>query len=297
MFGLATVRRAINFLKVKFAGIENHPSETNSRVLIFTGAGISAESGVQTFRGEKGLWNGRNVAEVCSSYGFLKDPDNVNSFFDELRANLEDKLPNEAHLTIAKLSKKYPGRIDVITQNIDDLFEKAGCDNVIHLHGTLTDLRCVECEAIFRVGYLSQKEAGCCPSCGGNLLRHNVVMFGEEAPNYSILNDSILNCQLLVVIGTSGNVIDISEVTEFFEFSILCNLDPDPLFDYHFTEVYHMPATEAIRILENRIVEFLGGICFLNENDHEVFMRILTNPPKATRELKKLMATESLDVR
>lgn len=145
MFGLATVRRAINFLKVKFAGIENHPSETNSRVLIFTGAGISAESGIQTFRGEKGLWNGRNVAEVCSSYGFLKDP--------------------------------------------------------------------------------------------------------------------------------------------------------DPVFDYHFKEVYHMPATEAIRILENRIVEFLGGICFLNENDHEVFMRILTNPPKATRELKKLMATESLDVR
>lgn len=257
MFGLATVRRAINFIKVKFAGIENHPSETNSRVLIFTGAGISAESGIQTFRGENGLWNGRNVAEVCSSYGFMKDPNTVNSFFDELRVDLLDKHPNNAHLTIAKLSKKYPARIDVITQNIDDLFEKAGCDSVVHLHGTLTDLRCVECEAIFRVGYLSQKEAGCCPSCGSNLLRHNVVMFGEEAPNYSTLDDSIFNCQLLVVIGTSGNVIDISEVTNYFEWSILCNLDPDPLFDYHFKEVHHMPATEAIRILENRIVEFL----------------------------------------
>lgn len=235
----------------------NH--EITPRVLIFTGAGISAESGMQTFRGANGLWNGRDVMEICSVEGFHADPDNVNAFYDDLRVSLEDKQPNNAHMMIADLSNRFPDRTDVITQNIDDLFEKAGCSNVTHLHGTLTDLRCSNCQSIFRIGYRPLNQADKCPSCGSTSLRHNVVMFGEPAPNYSLLNQSIDTCHLLVVIGTSGNVININKVAHDFEWSILCNLDADPDFDINFDEIYHMEATKASKIIERKIISFLNG--------------------------------------
>lgn len=234
------------------------------RVLIFTGAGISEESGIPTFRGANGLWNGRDIKEVCSVHGFAINPNGVNEFYDERRSALRDNLPNSAHHMIAGLSKRYPDHIDVFTQNIDDLFEKAGCDTVVHLHGTLTDLRCMECAHIFTVGYHSINEIKCCPKCQSPSLRHNVVMFGEKAPNYALLNNSTSTCQLLIAIGTSGNVIDISRATHLFEYSILCNLDPNPSFDAHFDEVYHMKATMSVTEIEEKVVSFLetGKILF-----------------------------------
>lgn len=229
------------------------------RALIFSGAGISAESGMQTFRGSNGLWNGQNIKEICSIEGFRKNPAKAAAFYDGLRVSLKDKLPNTTHFMIAEMSKRFPDQIDIITQNVDDLLERAGCDNVVHVHGTLTDLRCKNCDEVFHVGYVKQNDVKKCPNCNSKKIRHNVVMFGEEAKNYEILRKSISHGNLLVVIGTSGKVIDISNAVDYFDWSILCNVDSDPIFDSNFDEVYHQKATEAAEAIKSRIVDYLSS--------------------------------------
>lgn len=232
--------------------------KNNKRVLIFTGAGISAESGIRTFRDANGLWEEYNVEDVCSIEGYRRDPDLVNGFYDARRNDLRDKVPNAAHEMVARLKSKYPDQIDVLTQNVDDLFERAGCPDVIHLHGTLTQCRCEDCGQVFAIGYNSQ--AGVvCPLCESDLIRHNVVMFGESAPMYEKLHESINNCDLLVVIGTSGQVINIGFYAGYFEKSILNNLDADDYFDSFFTTVYHDKATVAAPLIELEIEEFLNA--------------------------------------
>jgi NAD-dependent deacetylase len=228
----------------------------NKKVLIFSGAGISAESGIRTFRDANGLWEEYNVEDVCSIEGFRRDPDLVNSFYDARRNDLRDKIPNTAHEMVARLKRKYPDQIHVLTQNVDDLFERAGCSDVIHLHGTLTQLRCEDCGQVFTIGYDSQ-EGRICPLCDSDLIRHNVVMFGESAPMYEKLQESISACDLLVVIGTSGQVINMGMYAGYFEKSILNNLDHDEYFDSFFTMVYHDKATVAAPMIEVDIENFL----------------------------------------
>lgn len=226
------------------------------KVLIFSGAGISAESGIRTFRDANGLWEEYNVDDVCSSEGYRRDPKLVNAFYDARRNDLRDKVPNAAHDMVARLKLKYPDQIDVLTQNVDDLFERAGCPDVIHLHGTLTQLRCEGCSHVFDIGYDSQ-EGIVCPLCESDQIRHNVVMFGESAPMYEKLQESINESDLLVVIGTSGQVINIGFYAPYFEKSILNNLDADAYFDSFFTTVYHERATIAAPMIEADIERFI----------------------------------------
>lgn len=227
------------------------------KVLILSGAGISAESGVRTFRDSDGLWEEYDVMEVCSVEGFERNPKLVADFYDARRRDLESKLPNIAHEMVAHLKHKYPEQIDVLTQNVDDLFERAGCPDVIHLHGTLTDLRCEECKSVFEIRYKSQIGA-ICPSCHSSNIRHNVVMFGEEAPMYQKLQQSIDECDVFVVIGTSGNVINVAWYSQWFEHSLLNNLDPDDKLDPYFKVVYHEKATQAAEKIEVYIETFLS---------------------------------------
>jgi NAD-dependent deacetylase len=230
--------------------LENaHIPSSPIRVLILTGAGISAESGVRTFRDSDGLWEEYDVMEVCSVEGFEKNPKLASDFYDARRNDLETKLPNRAHEMLARLKRKYPTRIDVPTQNVDDLFERAGCPDVIHLHGTLTDLRCETCQCVFEIGYKSQIGA-ICPVCQSENIRHNVVMFGEEAPMYQKLQQSIDECDVFVVIGTSGQVLNVAWYAQWFEHSLLNNLDPDEKLDPYFKVVYHEKATEAEEKIE-----------------------------------------------
>jgi len=227
------------------------------KVLILSGAGISAESGVRTFRDSNGLWEEYDVMEVCSVEGFERNPQLVADFYDARRCDLESKQPNLAHEMVSRLKRKYPTQIDVLTQNVDDLFERAGCPDVIHLHGTLTDLRCEECQRVFKIGYKSQMGA-MCPACQSNNIRHNVVMFGEEAPMYQKLQQSIDKCDAFVVIGTSGNVINVAWYAQWFEHSLLNNLDPDENLDPYFKVVYHEKATAAAEKIEVYIETFLS---------------------------------------
>lgn len=226
------------------------------KVLILSGAGISAESGIRTFRDANGLWEEYDVMEVCSVEGFEKNPKLVADFYDARRRDLADKFPNAAHEMVARLKRKYPHQIDVLTQNVDDLFERAGCDEVIHLHGTLTELRCEECGRVFEIGYDPQ-EGSVCPGCESDRIRHNVVMFGEEAPMYAQLQLSVDECDLFVVIGTSGNVVNTAWIAQWFENSILNNLDPDDVLDPFFKTVYHEKATSAAPKIEADIENFL----------------------------------------
>lgn len=194
------------------------------RVMILSGAGLSAESGISTFRDHDGLWDNYDVMKVCSTQGWIEDRKFVTQFYNKRRTDLQTKEPNHAHKTLAELEKKYPGRVIHLTQNIDNLMEKAGAEEIVHLHGTLTDLRCEACTEVFNIGYAPQIGQESCPYCGSKRVRHNVVMFGEAAPEYVKIQEAIKHSTLFIAIGTSGAVIDITPIAKSFQHSIL--IDP-----------------------------------------------------------------------
>ena len=234
-----------------------------SKVLILSGAGISAESGISTFRESDGLWENHRIEDVCTAGCLDSNGDATKSFYDDRRIYIKDKEPNYAHKTIVDLKHKYPDDIAVLTQNVDNLFEKAGMksDEIVHLHGFLTELRCRECEEVFDVSYSKQEDFhhGQCPSCA-NELRPNIVFFGEAAPEYEKLTRELNECGLIVVIGTSGNVLDVTYFAQLTDKSILNNLEPsDAIDDSYFTKVYYSKATEAIGDIAEYIEYYLGG--------------------------------------
>jgi NAD-dependent deacetylase len=234
-----------------------------SKVLILTGAGISAESGISTFRDSDGLWENHRIEEVCSAGCLDTNGDATRAFYDARRADIEDKEPNYAHKVIVELKQKYPSDIAVLTQNVDDLFEKAGMqkDEIIHLHGFLRELRCRECDEVFDIAYAKQEESLStqCPECGGEL-RPNIVFFGEAAPLYENLTRELNLCELIVVIGTSGNVLDVTYFAQLTTRSILNNLEPsNAIDDSYFTKVFYSKATEAIGEISEYIEEFLNN--------------------------------------
>ena len=236
-------------------------------IMIFTGAGLSAESGIKTFRDHDGLWENYDVMQVCSTEGWEADRALVTEFYNARRKDLKDKIPNPAHMFLAELEKKYPNKIYNLTQNVDNLLEKAGCTKVVHLHGTLTDLRCEACEHIWDVGYRPQDENEICPQCGSASIRHNVVMFGEAAPAYQKIYEAISNCKLLIAIGTSGQVIDIVPIPREFSHSILVNPKreeyvsdfglSDTYIDEYFTYFLQMNAGVATKDMTGIIENFI----------------------------------------
>ncbi len=234
-----------------------------ARVVILSGAGISAESGISTFRDSGGLWDQYDVSVICQADSLEKNEELTIEFYDKRRADLEDKEPNHAHNVIASLKEKYPNEIAIITQNIDNLFEKAGIPrkDMIHLHGFMTEVRCRDeyCNQIFDLEYKSLYDFndGLCPKCNYKL-RPNIVFFGEQAPMYEELNSQLQDCELFIVIGTSGNVIGVNTIANFVDISILNNLEPsNAIEDSLFTKVIYDTATNAIEEIGYEIESFL----------------------------------------
>jgi NAD-dependent deacetylase len=232
-----------------------------AKVLILSGAGLSAESGISTFREADGLWEKHRVEDVCSAGCLDTNGETTRAFYDARRTDLKDKKPNHAHKVLVELKQKYPQEISILTQNIDDLFEKAGIKSqeIVHLHGFLPQLRCRECDEIYEIAYVKQAEFnnGVCPKCFGEL-RPNIVFFGESAPLYERLNSELNICDMIVVIGTSGNVLDVTYFAQLTDYSILNNLEPNlAIDDSYFTKVYYAKATEAIDSIAELIEEFL----------------------------------------
>ena len=180
----------------------------NDRVFVLTGAGISAESGLPTFRASDGLWAGHRVEDVCTPEALEENPALVWQFYSERRAQGEKARPNPAHVALAELEEKLGERFFLCTQNVDDLHERAGSQRLVHMHGELAKARCegecgrppVEDRCIYR----NLEEVGRC-ACGARLRPH-IVFFGEMPLEMSRIEHEIAACTVMVVIGTSGSV-------------------------------------------------------------------------------------------
>src|ERR1051325_6046702 len=148
-------------------------------ILILTGAGISAESGLATFRGPDGLWEGHRVEDVATPEAFARDPALVHAFYDARRARLGTVEPNAAHRALARLDAEWPGELLIVTQNVDDLHERAGATQLLHMHGELNDAWCLAC-AVRSPWSTPLGDGPACPSCGvRGRLRPDIVWFGE----------------------------------------------------------------------------------------------------------------------
>jgi len=175
------------------------------KIVVLTGAGISAESGVPTFRDADGLWEGHRVEDVATPEAFLADPETVHRFYDARRAALTTVAPNAAHHALAELGRIIGDRLTVVTQNIDDLHERAGSSGVIHMHGELRSALCLRCGRRTRWEG-SLLDAPACEACGEGALRPDVVWFGEVPYAMDKIGDALATCDLFVSVGTSGAV-------------------------------------------------------------------------------------------
>ena len=174
-------------------------------IVILTGAGISAESGVPTFRGPDGLWEGHRIEDVATPEAFARDPVLVQQFYDARRAALASVEPNSAHLALARLDAEWRGDLLIVTQNVDNLHERAGAKRLLHIHGELKRALCTRCGA---APTWDQPLSGHppCPRCGAARLRPDIIWFGEMPYHMDRIEAAIATCDLFVSIGTSGAV-------------------------------------------------------------------------------------------
>jgi NAD-dependent deacetylase len=174
-------------------------------IVVLTGAGISAESGLRTFRAEDGLWEDHPVEDVATPQAFRRDPDLVQRFYDERRTGIMAAQPNPAHEALARLDSAWSGELLIVTQNIDDLHERAGAKRVLHMHGEGLSAWCTACDARHRwTGTLLGNPL--CPACGQAALRPDIVWFGEMPYEMDRIYAALARADLFVSIGTSGAV-------------------------------------------------------------------------------------------
>lgn len=174
-------------------------------IVILTGAGISAESGLATFRGPDGLWEGHHVEDVCTPEALRRDPALVHRFYDERRAKLHGVRPNAAHEALAALDAEWPGELLIVTQNVDDLHERAGAKRVLHMHGELLSALCAACGKAVRWED-AMPPGSVCQGCGAGSLRPDIVFFGEMPYEMERIDRALGKCDLFVSVGTSGAV-------------------------------------------------------------------------------------------
>ena len=174
-------------------------------IVILTGAGISAESGIATFRGPGGLWEGHRVEDVCTPAALARDPALVHRFYDLRRAALATVSPNPAHEALARLDREWPGELLIVTQNVDDLHERAGAQRMLHMHGELRSALCAACGTRFPWSE-ALPPGTVCPACAAAALRPDIVFFGEMPYRMERIEDAVSRADLFVSIGTSGAV-------------------------------------------------------------------------------------------
>ncbi|MFA7588381.1 MAG: NAD-dependent deacylase [Novosphingobium sp.] len=174
-------------------------------IVILTGAGISAESGIETFRDSGGVWERWKVEDVATPEAFARDPDLVHRFYDMRRAAVQTKDPNAAHRALARLDAEWSGNLLIVTQNVDDLHERAGSRRLLHMHGSLLNAWCLACNRR-TPWHETLIERPPCPACGTPALRPDIVWFGEMPYEMDHIHDALCDADLFVSIGTSGAV-------------------------------------------------------------------------------------------
>ncbi len=227
-------------------------------IVILTGAGISAESGLATFRSENGLWNKHRVEDVATIEAYWKNPDYVHDFYNQMRPELFNAKPNAAHLAITKLQEKYNSNINVITQNVDTLHEKAGNKNVWHIHGQINQIVCMNCGHVFETwGDVSSEDS--CPHCGiSAMLKPNIVFFGENLLYMDKVDELLQTCNLFISVGTSGVVYPAAGFVQVAKFygadTIEVNLE-ETSNNYLFGRHIYGKAGKALPDLVNELLE------------------------------------------
>jgi len=218
-------------------------------IVILTGAGVSAESGLATFRGPDGLWEGHRVEDVCTPEAFARDPDLVHAFYDARRAKLGTVEPNAAHLALARLESEWPGELLLVTQNVDDLHERAGSKRLLHMHGELASGWCLSCDQRFAWAGPMGTTAEC-PNCATiGLMRPDIVWFGEMPYEMERIDEALRRCHLFVSIGTSGAVYPAAGFVQTARYcgarTLEMNLEPS-LGSYMFDKSRTGPAGELV---------------------------------------------------
>ena len=217
------------------------------RVVVLTGAGISAESGLATFRDAGGLWEGHDPMTVATPEAYAADPDLVHRFYDERRAALAGVRPNGAHEALARLEEHLGDNLFLVTQNVDDLHERGGSRHVHHMHGQLRSAWCTACDT-HHVWDGTTADRPACPTCGERALRPDVVWFGEVPHGMDEIEQQLLACDVFAAIGTSGTVYPAAGFVHLAAArgaaTIEINLDPPA--DSDFDEVVAGPASQSV---------------------------------------------------
>lgn len=227
------------------------------KIVIFTGAGVSAESGLGTFRDADGLWENYRVEDVCTHQAWLRNPQLCVDFYNARRRDTLAAQPNAAHLAITRLQQVYPS-LEIITQNIDDLHERAGSTNITHLHGEITKLRSENNDtATVPLQGWEQHYGDRHPD--GSLLRPYIVFFGEGVPYFPKACEIVYTADILIVIGTSLNVYPAASLLEYAREDIpIYFIDPGmPEFGIYRNRVTHIrkPATEGVPELVEQLIQ------------------------------------------
>lgn len=216
------------------------------RIVILTGAGISAESGLGTFRDAEGLWAKHRIEDVATPEGFARDPARVQAFYNMRRAEARTAAPNPAHFALAALEATQD--VLIVTQNVDTLHERAGSQNLLHMHGSLTQAMCTSCQARWEAP-LVMEVSDPCPHCGARHTRPDIVWFGEMPYGLEQIDAALQNATIFAAIGTSGTVYPAAgfaaEARRLGVRTLEFNLEPSagqPLFD----ELRIGPASETV---------------------------------------------------
>lgn len=227
-------------------------------IVILTGAGLSAESGLSTFRGAGGIWDKFPLEEVATPAGFARNPPKVHDFYNTRRRWLQDIEPNAAHIALARLEREHKGSVFIVTQNIDGLHEAAGSQALVHMHGELGRALCTHCnESAPWTDDLSL--ATPCPACStSGFMRPDVVWFGEMPRDLERIGTALSACDLFVSIGTSGMVYPaagfVADALGAGAHTVELNLEPSEGAS-QFAETHYGPATKVVPAFVERILE------------------------------------------
>ena len=226
-------------------------------IVILTGAGLSAESGLATFRDKDGIWAKYDYREVATPEGFRANPELVHDFYNQRRRGLQGAAANAAHLALARLEREHKGGVTVITQNIDHLHEAAGSRSVIHMHGELMKALCALCgaRAVWTDDLGLKTRCPACSKAGG--MRPDVVWFGEMPYEMERIYGALIRADLFISIGTSGNVYPaagfVAVTRENGAHTVELNLEPsDGASLFH--EAVHGPATQVVPAYVDRLL-------------------------------------------
>jgi NAD-dependent deacetylase len=227
------------------------------KLVVLTGAGISAESGIKTFRDEDGLWEGHDVMEVATPEGFYRNPLLVLDFYNQRRRQLREVQPNAGHLVLAELEKDFD--VHIITQNVDNLHEKAGNSKVLHLHGELLKARST-IDKDYIINWHGDLNLGDVDK-SGHQLRPHVVWFGEEVPALDLAVTVTAQADYLAVIGTSLQVYPAAGIIHYANPGCpIFYIDPKPATIYNLQnplEIISKNATEGLPILKEKLLNFI----------------------------------------